>query len=121
MATISPLWTVNQELRAPATLAGGASADHDLNLATLGFDLVSVQVSIVKGAASSINVAVYMSPDGGTTDDTLSIAAYTVTADEVRTFEIVGPHAQIRLTNNDGSNATGNIGVKYAGRKWQVT
>lgn len=121
MAIIKPVWTRNVVLRTAATLAAGTTSLHDIDLNNLGADLAEPQIDIIKGSASSITVEFFASPDDGTTDDTTPLFEYTVSADDRRTIPITGAYRQIALTNNDGSNATGNIAIIYAWRQWDST
>ena len=118
MATIKPSWTRSVVLRAAATLAAGASATVDIDLENLGADLSEPQIDIIIGASSGVTVEIFGSPDDGTTDDTTALISYTVAANDRRTIALTGAHRQIKLTNNDGSNATGNIAIQHAWRQW---
>lgn len=118
MATISPSWTENVTGRSAATIGTGATATVDIDLDNLGADRADVQVDITIGSASSVTVSVFGSPDSGTTDDTTGLMEYTVSANDRRTLILTGNHRQISITNNDGSNATGNVAVIYAWRQW---
>lgn len=121
MAKITADWTEDVELRAAATLAAGATATHDIDLDNLGADRVDVQIDIVLGSSSGVTVEIYGSPDSGTTDDTEPLVAYTVSANDRRTIQLTGAFRQISLTEDGGSNATGNITIKYAWRQWDST
>ena len=118
MATISPTWTENISVRSAATLAAAASATHDIDLDNLGADRSDVQIDIIVGSSSGVTVEIFGSPDSGTTDDTTPLMSYTVSADDRRTLTLTGAYRQIKLTNNDGSNATGNITIIHAWRQW---
>jgi len=121
MATIKPVWTENVSVRSAATLAAGATATHDIDLDNLGADLSEVQIDIAIGSASSVTVEIFGSPDSGTTDDTTALLSYTVDANDRRTLQLGGAYRQIKLTNDDGSNATGNITIIHAWRQWDST
>ncbi len=118
MATITATWTENVTLRAAATLAAAGVATHDIDLATNGYDRVDVQVDVVIGSSTGVTVRVYGSPDSGTTVDDQPLLVYSISADDTRTLVLTGAYRQISLTNDDGTNATGNITILYAGRKW---
>lgn len=118
MATISPNWTEAVSLRAAATLAASGTATNDIDLDTLGADRSEVQVDITIGSSTGVTVEVFGSTDSGTTDDTTPLLAYTVAANDRRTLILTGAYRQIKLTNNDGTNATGNIGIDHAWRQW---
>ena len=118
MATITATWTEAVEGRAAATISAGATATIDIDLDNLGADRADAQIGITIGSASSVTVNVFGSPDSGTTDDTTALISYTVTANDRRTIVLDGAFRQISITNNDGSNATGNVSVYYAWRTW---
>ena len=118
MATISPTWTENVSVRSAATLAAGTTATHDIDLDNLGADRSDVQIDITIGSSSGVTVKIFGSPDSGTTDDTTALVSYTVAANDRRTIALTGPYRQISLTNDDGSNATGNIAIDHAWRQW---
>ena len=123
MAVTSPTWTENVTLRAAATLAAGATEGHDLDLDANGYDTVTLQFNIAHSLSAGVTVNLYSSPDSGTTDDDESLAGGFATdgTDVIKTV-VVMAHAYIRvsITNDDGSNATGNISVLYAGRQWET-
>lgn len=121
MATIKPVWTENVSVRSAATLAAGGTATHDIDLDNLGADRSDVQIDITIGSSSGVTVEVFGSPDSGTTDDTTPLMSYTVDVSDRRTLVLTGPYRQIKLTNNDGSNATGNIAIDHAWRQWDST
>ena len=118
MATISSSWTENVSVRSAATIAAGATATHDIDLDTLGADLSEVQIDITIGSSSGVTVEIFGSPDSGVTDDTTALVSYTVAASDRRTIALTGAYRQVKLTNNDGSNATGNIAIIHAWRQW---
>lgn len=122
MATIKPTWTENVENRASATLAAGTSDTNDIDLDTLGADLCDVQVNLVIGSSTGITVEVFGSPDSGTIDDTVPVLSFTMTATDKRSFKLAGmAYAAIKVTNDDGSNATGVLAIKFAWRQWNST
>ena len=118
MATISPSWTENVSVRSAATISAGATATHDIDLDTLGADLSETQIDITIGSSSGVTVEIFGSPDSGTTDDTTALVSYTVAANDRRSLSLTGAYRQIKLTNDDGSNATGNIAIIHAWRQW---
>ncbi len=118
MATISPSWTENVSVRSAATLAASGTATHDIDLDNLGADRSDVQIDITIGSSSGVTVEIFGSPDDGTTDDTTALLTYTVAANDRRTLVLTGAYRQIKLTNDDGANATGNIAIKHAWRQW---
>jgi hypothetical protein len=124
MATTTATWTENQTLRSAATLAAGTTSTHDLDIDASGYDTVVLQFDIAHSSSSGVTVELFSSPDSGTTDDTESLAGGFSTdgTDVKKTVVVMGhPHIQVSITNDDGSNATGNIAVLYAGRKWDTT
>lgn len=124
MATTTATWTENQTLRAAATIAAGTTEGHDLDLDASGYDTVVLQFNIAHSSASGVAVNFYSSPDSGTTDDDESLAGGFSTdgTDVIKTVVVMAhPHIRVSITNDDGSNATGNIAVLYAGRTWDTT
>jgi hypothetical protein len=124
MATTKPVWNENQTLRSAATIAAGGTEGHDLDIDANGYDLVTLQFDIAHSSSSGVTVNLYSSPDSGTTDDNESLAGGFSTngTDVIKTVVVMG-HAHIRaeIVNDDGSNATGNIAILYAGRQWDTT
>lgn len=121
MATITATWTEGVSLRSAATIAASGTATADVDLDNLGADRADVQIDITIGTSSGVTVEVFGSPDSGTTDDTTPLLSYTVSANDRRTIVLTGAYRQIKWTNNDGSNATGNIAADYAWRNWTST
>lgn len=123
MAITKPVWTENVTLRAAATLAAGATEGHDLDLDANGYDTVTLQFNIAHATSTGVTVNLYSSPDSGVTDDNESLAGGFATdgIDVVKTV-VVMAHAFVRvsITNNDGTNATDNISIMYAGRNWET-
>lgn len=123
MAVTTATWTENQTLRSAATLAASGTSTHDLDIDANGYDLVVLQFNITHSSSTGITVELFSSPDSGTTDDTESLAGGFGTSgtDVTKTVVVMGhPHIQVKLTNDDGANATGNISILYAGRKWNT-
>lgn len=124
MATTTATWTENQTLRSAATIAAGGTEGHDLDIDANGYDTVVLQFNIAHSSASGVTVNLYSSPDSGTTDDdqTLPGGFATTGTDVIKTVVVMAhPHVRVEITNDDGSNATGNISVLYAGRTWDTT
>lgn len=124
MATTKPVWTENQTLRSAATLSAGATSTHDLDMDANGYDTAAIQINITHSSSTGITVEFFSSPDSGTTDDDNALPGSFSTSgtDEIRTVVVMShPHIQVKLTNDDGSNATGNISILYAGRQWDTT
>ena len=124
MATTKPTWTENVALRAAATLAAGTTEGHDLDLDLNGYDVVTLQFDIAHASSAGVTVNLFSSPDSGATDDNESLVGgfSTVGTDVIKTVVVMAhPHIRVSITNDDGSNATGNIAVLYAGRQWDTT
>lgn len=123
MATTTATWTENQTLRSAATLAQGGTDTNDIDLDTNGYDCVVIQTDITHDSSTGVTVEVFASPDSGTTDDDTPIMSYSTDGtDEVRSLTIFAvPYIAVKITNDDGSNVTGNIAQIYAGRKWDTT
>jgi len=124
MATTKAVWTEGQTLRAAATIAAGATEGHDLDLDTNGYDMVVLQFDIAHSSSSGVTVDLLSSPDSGTTDDNESLAGGFATdgTDAIKTVVVMAhPYIRVSITNDDGSNATGDIAVLYAGRQWETT
>lgn len=123
MAITKPTWTENQTLRSSATLAASGTDTNDIDLDTNGYDLVVVQFNITIGSSSGVTIEIFSSPDSGTTEDNESLAGgFTADADVIKTITVMGhPYIAVKITNNDGSNATGNIEILYAGRQWTTS
>lgn len=119
MATISPSWTENVTLRSSATLAAGASDTNDIDFDNLTADAAKVLVDLTIGSSSGITVEVFDSVDSGTTDGDVATLSFTMTATGKRSFSIQNtPYVAVKVTNDDGSNATGNLAITYAWRNW---
>jgi hypothetical protein len=124
MATTTATWTENQTLRSAATISAGATEGHDLDIDNNGYDLVTLQFDIAHSSSSGVTVEIFSSPDSGTTDDDESLAGGFSTdgTDVIKTVVVMGhPHIRVEITEDGGSNATGNIAILYAGRKWDTT
>jgi hypothetical protein len=124
MATTTATWNEGNTLRSAATIAAGGSDTNDLDIDTNGYDLVVLQFDITHSSSSGVTVELFSSPDSGTTEDDESLAGGFSTdgTDVVKTVVVMGhPYIAAKITNDDGSNATGNIAVLYAGRKWDTT
>lgn len=119
MATITPNWTENVSLRTAATIAAAGDDTNDIDAADLGADALMITTDITLGSASGVTVEFFRSANSGSNDDDNAFMAYTVTADERRTVAIYGEaYVAVKITNDDGANATGNISQIYAWRNW---
>lgn len=124
MTTGKPVWAENVNLHTSGAVAAGASATDDIDLDTLGADLVSVVVEIVFGATpdGDVLVEVFGSTDSGTNDDTEPLLSFTIeeTADATKrkSFALGGiPYAAIKVTNNDTTDSV-TYDSWYAWRQW---
>ncbi len=125
MATITASWTENVTLHTSASLAAGATASDDLDIATEGYDLVVIQFRVTFGGSpdGDCDVEIFQSSDSGTTDDndqplvTFTIDRQTSTQVVVSKKVLDLPYIIVKLTNND---TTDNVTyeAKYAGREW---
>lgn len=119
MATITPNWTENVSLRSAATLAAAGTDTNDIDAANLGADALMITTDITLGSSSGVTVEFFRSANSGANDDDNAFMAYTVTADERRTVALYGEaYVAVKITNDDGSNATGNVSQIYAWRNW---
>mgnify|MGYP006434100929 CR=1 FL=1 len=132
MATTNATANEGNTLRSAATLAAGASATHDLDLnddATHGGAAsVALQFDITDSGAGSVTVNLYSSLDSGTTFDTESLpggfatdASGTQVIKTIVADARVAPYLQVELVNDDGSNATGTIAIRFAATKYETT
>ncbi len=123
MSTTTPSWTENQTLESGVSIAAGGNAVSNLDMAANGYDIATIQFDIAHGSSSGVTVEFFSSPDSGTTKDDVSLpGGFTTSGTDVKkTIVIMGhPYVTIKITNNDGSNSTGTIKVKYAARKWNT-
>ena len=123
MTTTTVSWTENQTLKSAATIAAASSSTNDLDIATAGYDLVVLQFNIAHSSSTGVTVEIFGSVDSGTTDsnETLPGGFSTTGTDVIKTVTVAGQaYIAVKITNDDGSNATGNISVLYAGRKWST-
>jgi hypothetical protein len=119
MATISPSWTENVSVRASANLGAGASDTNSIDLANLGADLSVVQVDIDIGSSSGVTVEFFSDSNSGSKADTTPILSYTVDSDDIRSIPIYGhPYIDVKVTNDDGSNAVTDITIVHSWRQW---
>ena len=127
MATINPVWTENQSLAAfdDTSPADTVTAKVALDIDNVGpYDLVVVQLKITwHGSATDYaDIAVYASPDSGTTDDTIAIWSQRVDANAGNTDYITIILRDIPFANiwfeNQSNQEVAEISGKYAGRKW---
>lgn len=128
MAVTTAVWTENQTLRSAATITAGATETSDLDInddATIGgADTVVLQFDIAHSSSTGVTVNLFSSPDSGTTFDDVSLpGGFSTDGTDVQKTVVVMAHPYIRvsITNDDGSNATGNIAILYAARKWDTT
>lgn len=124
MATITATWTEAVEFHASASLASGASATDDIDLAGAGYDaaLITIEITFGGSAASDCTAELFASSNSGTEDDTIPITSFSI-PEATSTTKIVSflvkdiPYVAVKVTNNDGSNPVTYEG-RYAGRKW---
>jgi hypothetical protein len=118
MATITPSWTENQSGIASSSLTACVTKSFQIDVASLGFDLVTIQVGIDIGSAAGSTISFYASPDSGTTFDSRALVSYRVSTDDTRTIQLFGvPFVETRIVNNDGANDLVCSAI-YAGRQW---
>ena len=123
MAVTTATWSEGNTLRTAATIAAGGTETSDLDIDTNGFDTVVLQFDIAHSSSAGVTVNLYSSPDSGTTFDDESLAGgFSTDGTDVQKTVVVMAHPYIRvsITNDDGSSATGNIAVLYAGRTWNT-
>lgn len=124
MATIKPVWTENVSLRASATLGNGVSETNDIDLATLGADLVDITIDIVFGGSpdDDVLVEIFVSTDSGGEDDTVAAQSFVIekaTGATVRRSIVVAARAYVavKVTNNDSTDDV-TFEAHYAWRQW---
>lgn len=119
MGTINFSWDENNSLRSAATLAASGTDTNDIDCGTGGNAdgalIIDVTTDITIGSSSGVTVEFFRSANGGTTDDDVAALRYSVTASERRTVRFYGEaYLACKITNEDGSNATGNISQIFA-------
>jgi len=126
MATITTTWTENQSITSfnAASLAAAGTTNGDIDLATSGYDIVTVQIKVIFGATpdGDVTIDILSSPDSGTSDDTIPLMTIsipeTTSATKFITIPVKDiPFIQVKATNNDTTD-TVNVSALYAGRKW---
>lgn len=124
MVTTTPTWSAEQT-GLNATISAGSDGDTNIDLATNGWDIVAGMVDVTLASSSGVTVYIYRSTDSGTDFATGASlpGGFTVSADGVYPLPtIMGEdYVRVRVTNDDGSNATGTVTVTYQGRKWDTT
>jgi len=121
MATGKPTWTEAVSIRSAATLAAAGTAGYDIDMDTLGADASKLQINLTIGSSSGITVEIFDSPDSGTTDDDVPVITFQMTASGIKSITIKDtPHYRVLVTNDDGSNATGNLAIQHAWRQWSI-
>lgn len=124
MPIIKPVWTENVSLHGSAPLSFGASATDDIDLDTLGADLVDISFAITFGATPDGDVVVEVLPstDSGGNDDTVAARSITIEAvagTTVRRSVLVPARAYIALkVTNDDSIDDVTYEAHYAWRQW---
>ena len=112
MATIKPVWSENVNLHTSAALAFGASVTDDIDLDTLGADLVAIVIEIIFGATpdGDVLIEVFGSSNSGVDDDTEPLASFSiaeaVSATKRKTIKIKDlAYIAVKVTNNDGADS----------------
>ena len=132
MARSTAVATEGLTLRSAATISAGGKPTHNLDLnddATIGgATSVGLQFDITDSGSAPVDVNLYSSPDSGTTFDNTSLPGgfstngngtqvkQTVTVDAR-----VVPFLQVELVNNDGTNPTGTVAVRYFATKYDTS
>ena len=122
MAPFTPSWTSSVALHASSSVADSASNTEDINLSSLGYYAVHVQVSLTSTGTPDGDcvIEVFGSADNGTSDDPEPLQSYAISFSSATTkifsFVVEGiPYAAVKLTNNSGESAT--YVANYAGVK----
>ncbi len=120
MATITAAWAKNQTLGTDGTIAGNGSTTDTIDLSASGYDTVKIWIDVTLGSSSGV-LAEFFSDDG-TNTSTQAAPTFEITANGTYDVEIANvPGVDVKLTNQDASNATGTITRRYAGRTWSST
>ena len=124
MATVGPTWTSSADVIASGTIGAGSNSTGNVDLEdTSKYDIAKLQIDVTDSGSASVTVEVFGSNDNGTTVDTTPILAYETDATgsrDSRTLPVIGHDwLQVKVTNNDGSNATGTVHVTEKRRQWQ--
>lgn len=124
MPTIKPVWTENVNLHTSAGLAAAASATDDIDLDTLGADMVDISISIAFGATPDGDalVEIFASSDSGANDDTVAAQSFViekVTDTTVRRSVLVPARAYVavKVTNQDSADNV-TYEAHFAWRQW---
>ncbi len=124
MSTIKPVWTENVNLHTSAALAFGASVTDDIDLDTLGADLVTVTIEIIFGGTPDGDtlIELFRSADSGSNDDTIPATSFRIpfatSATKRKTFTIsAAAYAAIKVTNEDSADSV-TYEAWYAWRNW---
>lgn len=123
MATFTPEWTTGASLHASSTVTNGSTATDALDLDTLAYYEVDVQVeiNIASGTPNGdVLIEALGSVDGGSNVDTVPLTqrrlTFTTTGNQKITIPgLRGPHVSVKITNSTGVSVT-YIG-RYAGLK----
>lgn len=121
MAITKPVWSAEQT-GYNATIAAAGTGNTDIDLATSGWDMVVGKIAVTLSTASSVNVRIFRSTDGGTTFTDESLAGgFVIDSDGVYPIDIVAEDfVRVSVLNNDGTNATGTVTLNYQGRNWET-
>jgi hypothetical protein len=125
--TTTPQWNDNQTIPGfDGAIANGASKEGSIDLKTLKYDRIALQLQIIFSGTTDgpVEVEVLSSSDGGTKKDTISFYGpieieETDSATKRITIPIEGiSHGTIKVTNNDSSSSV-TASIIYSGRKWE--
>lgn len=124
MATIKPVWTENVNLHTSGTVAAAASATDDIDLNTLGADVVAIVIEIIFGGSpdGDVLVEIFGSSDSGTKDDTLPLTSFIIprstSATKRKTIVIKDvAYIAVKITNNDSADNV-TYDSWFAWRQW---
>lgn len=124
MTITKPKWIENQTITGfdDATLGFGASSQGNIDMASLGFDLVAIQIEVIFGGSPDDDalIEIQSSPDSGTTFDSIAITALTIeeaTSTTKRLTVVVPnlPFIRVKITNNDSADDIA-VSAIFAGR-----
>lgn len=121
MAITKPVWSLEQT-GYNSTINAAAIGDTDIDLSTNGWDMVVGLINIDLATASSVNIRIFRSTDGGTTFTDESLAGgFSVDSNGSYPIDVVAEDfVRISILNNDGASPTGTIKVTYQGRQWET-
>jgi len=122
---IGTQWSGNNTAISAQTLAAGASASAEIDLAGNGYDAVRVQFDVTDSGSISTEAKLYAGDKDGTQFDTLPLSSGFRTdatgTRVVKTALVFGhPRVKVVIDNLDGNNSTGTVGAVYGGRLWQT-